>query len=80
MIRVIALITLLSGSSSFAQGQTKEQECRDACGQALGTCMAPCTGDPKDAAKPENKTKTMACVKSCSDAQKPCINACKPKG
>lgn len=80
MIRLVALVALLSGVASFGQGQSKEQECQAVCGQAMGACMMPCMGDPKEAAKPENKSKTMACVKTCSDAQKPCLNACKAKG
>ncbi len=81
MIRLFALTALLSGFAAFAQAQPEEQQCLTKCGEAMSACMLPCLGsEPKDAAKPENKTKTMACVKVCSEAQKPCISDCKTKG
>ena len=81
MIRLLALTSLLSALSTFAQASPEEQQCQTRCGEAMSACMLPCLGsDPKGAAKPENKTRTMACVKDCSEAQKPCIDECKAKG
>ena len=79
-MRHLALASLLFGISAFAQaqGMSEEQQCQMKCGQAMSTCMTPCLGaDPKEATKPENKDKTMACVRSCSDKQKPCLDECK---
>ena len=79
MIRFFALATLLFCTSALAQeGPSKEQLCQMKCGEAMNACMAPCMGsNPKDAAKPENRDKTMACVKKCTNDQKPCLNECK---
>ena len=81
MIRSLTLILVLSGSWAFAQqGPSEEQKCQSECGQAMSTCMVPCMGtNPKDADKPENKSKAMACIRGCSDQQKPCLTKCKSK-
>lgn len=62
------------------QNGDEVQKCKMPCGEAMSKCMMPCMGgNPEDAAKPENRGKTMACVKKCSDAQAPCLKACDDK-
>lgn len=59
---------------------TEEQKCQMVCGEAMSKCMMPCMGgNPEEAAKPENRSKTMACVKKCSDGQEPCMKGCEAK-
>ncbi len=94
MIRTLALTLALAGFSAFAQNpnsvvppdlnpqnqMTEQQKCQGKCGEAMSQCMMPCMGgDPNEAGKPENRAKTMGCVKKCSDAQAPCMKACDSK-
>lgn len=56
---------------------TPEQKCQATCAASMQKCMMPCMGgDPNEAAKPENRGKTMACVKKCGDSQEPCMKKC----
>lgn len=56
---------------------TPEQKCQATCAQAMQKCMMPCMGgNPEEAAKPENRSKTMACVKRCGASQEPCMQKC----
>lgn len=55
-------------------------KCQAVCGEAMQKCMMPCLGgDPQAATKPENRSKTMACVKRCGDQQEPCMSKCDSK-
>ena len=59
---------------------TEQQKCQAKCAEPMQQCMLPClNGNPQEAAKPENRSKTMACVKKCADAQAPCLKACESK-
>ncbi len=76
MIRTLALAVMLLGLSASAQ-VSEEQKCQTVCGQAMSACMIPCMGnDPKQAGNPENKEKTMTCVRGCATQQKPCMEKC----
>ncbi len=76
MVRTLALAVTLLGFSALAQ-VSEDQKCQTACGQAMSACMIPCMGaDPKQAANPENKDKTMTCVRGCAEQQKPCMAKC----
>lgn len=79
MIRFLAVASLLvCGTALAQQGVSQEQQCQMKCGEAMNACMSPCLGpNPSDASKPENRDKTMACVKKCANDQKPCLNNCK---
>ncbi len=94
MIRAFALTALLAGLSVFAQQKmppipsehdpanagTEQQKCQGKCAELMSQCMIPCLGgNPDEASKPENRGKTMACVKKCSDAQAPCLKICDSK-
>src|SRR5690242_15261777 len=71
MIRLFTLVTLISSGLAFAQHQPPgdvqgqpdaHQQCQMKCGQNMSQCMMPCTGgNPGEASKPENRSKTMAC-------------------
>lgn len=81
MIRLVTFASLLLGLAAFADdGLTDEQQCQMKCSSGMQACMAPCLGsDPKDAMTPENRPKTLACIKKCADGQKPCMNQCSKK-
>jgi hypothetical protein len=92
MIRALALTAALASLVAFGQvpkvpadhnpqnAMTEQQKCQAKCGEAMSACMMPCLGgDPDEAAKPENRSKTMGCVKKCSDAQEPCMKVCDTK-
>jgi hypothetical protein len=84
MIRFAAIASFLLGASAFAQqdpgqGMTEEQQCQRKCGAAMTQCMMPCVGNPSEAEKPENRSKTMGCVKKCAEGQEPCMKACEKK-
>ena len=69
----IGLLTGLTTQFAFAQSA-----CDTSCNQQASECMKKCTGDTKEAAKPENSQRLMSCLKQCDTQVKPCRDACTP--
>lgn len=53
--------------------------CEVACNQQASQCLKACTGDPKDAQKPENAEPLMRCLNQCEAKTKTCKAACSKK-
>jgi hypothetical protein len=72
MLRLVLGLTLLA-APAFAQSA-----CEAKCHRDGSECMKACTGDPKDAQKPEHGKQLMQCVSSCQQQTKTCKRACPP--
>ncbi len=74
-MRFTWLISLLLALPSAA-----DPACETKCNQQSSDCMKVCTGDPKDAAKPDQGKRLVQCVSSCQQGTKQCKEACGRKG
>jgi hypothetical protein len=70
-MRVVLLISAMVGLSARA-----DNACETKCNQQTSECMKVCTGDPKDAAKPDQGKRLVQCVSSCQQVSKQCKQAC----
>jgi hypothetical protein len=68
--RGLLLLALLA-TPAFAQSQ-----CESKCHQQASDCMKTCTGDPKDAQKPEQGKRLMQCLNSCQAQTRQCKEVC----
>jgi hypothetical protein len=75
MLRPLAFLMLVfTATPAAAQGA-----CEAKCNQQASECLKGCTGDPKDAQKPEATDKLMACLKQCEAKTLACKEACSKK-
>ncbi|MCU0696642.1 MAG: hypothetical protein MUC96_08950 [Myxococcaceae bacterium] len=70
-VRALLLLSLLTVPA------TAQSPCESRCNQQSSECLRRCSGDPKDASKPENAKKLMACLQQCEAEVKPCREACR---
>ncbi|GMU60581.1 MAG: hypothetical protein AMXMBFR34_23440 [Myxococcaceae bacterium] len=56
-----------------------QETCEVRCNQQASECLKACTGDPKDAQKPEASQRLLECIKQCEAKTKACKGACGPK-
>jgi len=68
------LLSLLVLAPAAASAQSA---CEARCNQQASACLKSCTGDPKDASKPEAAQQMMACLKRCEAEAEPCRKACR---
>jgi hypothetical protein len=54
-----------------------QSPCESRCNQQASECLRRCAGDSKEASKPENAKKLMACIQQCEAEVKPCREACR---
>ncbi|MDX2015937.1 MAG: hypothetical protein SFW67_37430 [Myxococcaceae bacterium] len=67
-------VCLLVFAAALGRAQSP---CESRCNQQSSECLRKCSGDPKDASKPENAKKLMACLQQCEAEVKPCREACR---
>ena len=70
-----AMLILQLAAPAFAEDAT----CESKCNQQASECLKVCSGDPKDANKPGQAQKMMACLTKCEKETQPCRDACKKK-
>lgn len=75
MLRSFALLLLVFTATPAAA----QNACEAKCNQQASECLKSCTGDPKDAQKPEASEKLMACIKACEAKTLTCKDACGKK-
>ncbi|MEW6432219.1 MAG: hypothetical protein AB1730_11995 [Myxococcota bacterium] len=75
MLRSLALLSLVLGASPAAA----QSVCEAKCNQQASECLKRCTGDPKDAQKPEAGQKLMDCLRQCEAKTLACKDACGKK-
>jgi hypothetical protein len=75
IVRRLLLVGLLAATVARAQSA-----CEAKCHQQASDCIKACTGDPKDAQKPEQRQKLMQCLDSCEQRTKQCKQGCPPQG
>lgn len=75
MLRSLALLSLVLVASPAAA----QNACEAKCNQQASECLKSCTGDPKDAQKPEAGQKLMECLKQCEAKTLACKDACGKK-
>ncbi len=56
-----------------------QDACETKCNQQASECLKACVGDAREAAKPENAQKMMACLQKCEKETAPCRQQCKKK-
>jgi hypothetical protein len=66
------LCAALAGAASV----WAQTACESKCHQQASECLKACTGDPKDAQKPEQRTRLMQCLNACDQRTKQCKEAC----
>lgn len=71
-VRVLFFVVV---ASTFAFAQ--QSPCNSKCNQQASECMKTCTGDPKDAQKPEQAKQLMQCLKTCELQNTQCKGSCK---
>ena len=75
MLRALAILSLLLTAAPAAA----QNACEAKCNQQASECLRSCTGDPKDAQKPEAAQKLMECLKQCEAKTLACKDACGKK-
>lgn len=68
---------LFAGALALALVTHAQTPCDAKCNQEASECMKRCAGDSKDAAKPEQSKRLMACLQTCDAQTKPCREACR---
>lgn len=56
-----------------------QNACEVRCNQQASECLKACTGDPRDAQKPEEAGRLVSCLKACEARTTACKAACQPK-
>jgi len=69
------LLSLLALAPLAASAQSA---CEARCNQQASACLKACTGDPKDASKPEAAQQMMSCLSRCQKEAEPCRQQCRP--
>ncbi len=72
----VRLVFFVAVVASFTFAQTSP--CATKCNLQASECMKTCTGDPKDAQRPEKAQKLMGCLKTCEEQNRQCKTACSP--
>jgi hypothetical protein len=54
-----------------------QDACESRCNQLAAECLKQCTGESKEAAKPGQGAKLLACLKRCEVEALPCREACR---
>lgn len=55
-----------------------QNACEAKCHREASDCMKACTGDPKEAQRPEHGKRLVACVNRCQHQTQECKRACTP--
>ena len=74
-MRTIATI-VLAACLLGARTSEAQSTCDTSCNQIASECLKKCTGDSKDAARPESAQRLINCLKDCDAKVKPCRDAC----
>jgi hypothetical protein len=72
MLRAFLLLLLV------ARPALAQSACETRCHREASECMKACTGDPKDAQKPEHSKRLVQCVNTCQQRTLECKRACQP--
>jgi hypothetical protein len=66
------VVVAVTSFSALAQSP-----CESKCNQQASECLKACSGDPKEASKPDHAQKLLACLSQCDVQAKPCRESCK---
>ncbi len=67
-------VILVVATFAFAQ----QSPCPSKCNLKASECMKSCTGDPKEAQRPEKSERLVQCLKQCETQNAVCKQSCGP--
>lgn len=71
--------TLLLTALLLGQAEKAPPPCESRCHQQGSECLKACTGEPKDAQKPDQGQRLMQCLQGCQQRTTACKAACPKK-
>jgi hypothetical protein len=71
--------TVLVIASLLGQAEKPPPACDARCHQQGSECLKACTGEPRDAQKPDQGQRLMQCLQGCEQRTRVCTQACPKK-